>query len=76
MPIEYLLLKNAPVPLSVCPKCGERFEPFLRGMVQRGGGWRFWRKRPTCALICWACKEIVGYEWAPYGPPALGETPP
>jgi hypothetical protein len=68
MPIEYGLLKNAPVPLQACPKCCYRpFEPFLRGLVQRSPiGWRWawppWFQRPYCALICWACKEIVGWE--------------
>ena len=68
MPIEYLLLKDAPVPLINCPKCDAYFEPFLRGQVQKMFPWRFnWRKLrfesiPYCALICWKCKEIIGYE--------------
>ena len=77
MPVEYLLLKNAPVPLVTCPKCGAPFEPFLRGLVQRSARrWWFGRRRATCALICWACKEIVGYEWAPYGPTTIAEATP
>lgn len=64
MPIEFSLLLRKPVKLTNCPRCGEPFEPFLRGQVQRTK--RSWfglgRRRPYCALICWACKEIVGYE--------------
>ncbi len=64
MPIESLLLKDAPVPFDYCPACGERFVPFLRGMIQRRE--RSWfglgSRRAYCALICWHCKEIVGYE--------------
>jgi hypothetical protein len=65
MPVECELLKDAPVPLEECPVCGENpFEPFLRGLVQRGTrGWcGFGRRRPYCALICSMCKNIVGYE--------------
>lgn len=70
MPIECDQLEGAAVPLPRCPKCGaEPFEPFLRGMVQRTfapiqrlKAW--WRGEPFryCALICWKCKDIVGYE--------------
>lgn len=61
MPAEYTLLKDAPVSLEACPKCGAKpFKPFMRGQVQ--STWRkFWR-RPYCCLICESCKEIVGYE--------------
>jgi hypothetical protein len=67
VPIECDLLKDAAVPLRNCPKCAAPFEPFLRGQVQRSPiGWRWgwppWYHRPYCALICWACKEIVGWE--------------
>jgi hypothetical protein len=74
MPIECSTLEGQPVPFLTCPNCGAPFRPFLRGMVQRGvfsGGllcWSWWKalfKRerwPYCALICWECKEIVGYE--------------
>jgi hypothetical protein len=47
-----------------CPACGNRFEPFLRFQVGRRP-WPWWNL--LClflALICWACKEIVGYEGA------------
>lgn len=65
MPSEYLLLKNKPVPFAFCPRCGDApFEPFLRGQVQR-----FKRKwlgfgppQDYCALICYKCKNVVGYE--------------
>jgi phage terminase large subunit GpA-like protein len=63
MPIECELLAGRPVPFVLCPKCGEIFHPFLRGMVQRRTHrWFFWGAWPYCALICWDCKEIVGYE--------------
>lgn len=64
MPIECTLLKDAPNPLAICPKCRQPFRPFLRGLIQRSERkWRlFGPRRPYCALICWACKEIVGYE--------------
>jgi hypothetical protein len=67
MAIECGLLQNAPPPFKKCPKCDADFEPFLRGMVQRSP-WPWWNilsigdARPYCALICRACKEIVGYE--------------
>lgn len=63
MPIECVQLAGRPVPYVLCPECGERFEPFLRGQVQRRRfKWFLWGPWPYCALICWACKEIVGYE--------------
>jgi phage terminase large subunit GpA-like protein len=63
MPIEYIRLEGKPVPFVTCPKCGEIFYPFLRGMVQRRRfRWLFWGPWPYCALICRDCKEIVGYE--------------
>jgi len=46
--------------LKICPKCNEDFRPFLRGMVVRFSWFGFVKK--TYALICWECKEIVGYE--------------
>lgn len=67
MPVEYRLLKDADVPLQSCPVCQYRpFEPFLRGQVGRSEralfSWPPFKLRPHMALICWACKEIVGYE--------------
>jgi len=69
MPAEVLLLEGQPSPITACPKCGDSpFRPFLRGQVQR---WPYsWRTlwlpigpmRDYCALICWSCKEIIGYE--------------
>lgn len=63
------LLANRPILLSTCPSCGTKpFTPFMRGMVARGKrSWRtLWlpigRPRPHCAVICDACKEIVGWE--------------
>lgn len=61
MPIEYVLLKDAPAPLRECPKCGSApFEPFMRGQVQ--SAWRKAFRRPYCSVICASCKEIVGHE--------------
>lgn len=60
MPIEYLQLKNAPYKKEKCPKCGQPFPEFLRGMVQC-----WWRKllgMEYCAVICHNCKEIIGWE--------------
>jgi hypothetical protein len=70
MPIEAVLLANAPTPIEACPKCGAwPFVPFMRGQVHRDmfSLWRaamalLGRGRPTSCLICWGCKEIVGYE--------------
>lgn len=69
MPIECELLATMPCNLKTCPKCGAPFRPFLRGLVQRSllswaGFQAILRGEyfPYCALICWECKEIVGYE--------------
>jgi hypothetical protein len=68
MPIEALLLDTKASPLARCPRCGDQpFDPFMRGQVQRSPrslfSWPPFRYRRYCALICWACKNIVGYEW-------------
>jgi hypothetical protein len=54
-------------PQRYCPKCGRVFEQFLPGQVCRSAPW--WRfflpwdyARPQFAVICWACKEIIGWE--------------
>ena len=62
-PIECAQLADAPIPFGRCPKCDEPFYPFMRGQVQRSRFW-FWYmpKRDYCALICRACKRIVGWE--------------
>lgn len=72
MPLEAITLALKPAPLLECPSCGARpFEPFMRGQVQRTGwsllverfrAWRQKREVEYCAVICHACKEIVGYE--------------
>jgi hypothetical protein len=72
MPIEYALLVGQPLALSRCPRCGEPIEatpdhphePFMRGQVQRirRSPWAPWKTRPHCAVICYACKEIVDWE--------------
>ena len=68
MPGEYFLLKDKPLPMAVCPKCGALFEPFLRGLVQRKKCFLgLFKKRNYCAVICYACKGIVGWE----SPPSL-----
>lgn len=70
MGLEAVELAKKPAPLDACPGCGVRpFDPFLRGMVGRSP-WPWWAwllplkrwRRPTFAVICWSCKEIVGYE--------------
>ena len=63
MPIEYTLLKNQPYAREICPKCNERFPEFMRGQVQRSKRFLgFLWKRDYCAIICHACKEIIGWE--------------
>ncbi len=65
MPIECSLLDDAPVPVITCPDCGDSpLRAFMRGQVQRLPFLWYapWRKRPYCAVICWHCKGIVGYE--------------
>lgn len=63
MPKEVLLLRQKPTAVDHCPRCHEPFSYFLRGQVQRSTRWFgvLWR-RPYCAIICQACKEIVGWE--------------
>jgi len=64
MPIEYDLLKDYPMSLEICPKCGaDPFRQFLRGQIQRcKRKWLIGSKQDYCAVICWGCKAIVGYE--------------
>lgn len=66
MPVECTLLDDAPVWMMNCPKCAATFRPFLRGQVQRSPrslfSWPPFKRRDYCALICWACKDIVGWE--------------
>jgi ribosomal protein L34E len=63
MPIEITQLEHRAERLTHCPKCGKPFEAFLRGQVQRWPRrWLIGPWRPHCALICRACKDIVGYE--------------
>jgi len=59
-PIEALIADNLPNPLRWCPRCRRPFSPFMRGQVTRFG-W-FGLRRRVWALICWACKDIVGWE--------------
>lgn len=60
MPIEYALLAGEPEPLEFCPQCSNPFRAFMRGHVQ--SYWRRVFRLPYCCLICWQCKEVVGYE--------------
>lgn len=70
MPIESALLRDASAPFDSCPNCyALPFDQFMRGQVQRGifgMMWAYLRGAPDwrhyCAVICWDCKEIVGYE--------------
>lgn len=55
MPDEFKELQDAPVPFSVCPRCGNApFHPDDRGIVQRNKRslWGLGRRRPYCAVIC------------------------
>jgi hypothetical protein len=63
MPIEYVLLNDLPEPLPHCPACGAPFRSLMRGMVQNW--WRRLTRQPYCAVICFECKQIVGYEKPP-----------
>jgi len=60
MPIEYDILKNYPYAKEICPKCGQRFPEFMRGLVI--SPLRKFFGLPYCAVICHGCKEIIGYE--------------
>lgn len=58
---EAVLLAKDGCPVTRCPACSMRFEPFLREQV--GGPW--WRSilgLPNFCLICRDCKKVVGYE--------------
>lgn len=67
MPIEALKAMEMPLPFADCPKCKRPFVPFLRGQVARSPFkfLFFGRRNDIWALICWACKDIVGYEAIP-----------
>lgn len=62
-PEQAITSRGKPVPFVKCPKCDRDFEPFMRGQVMRTFflPWK-WGRRDIWALICWRCKEIVGYE--------------
>lgn len=60
MPIEYLLLKNAPYAREKCKRCGGPFPEFMRGIVQ--SRWRRLLHLPYCAVICHKCKNCIGWE--------------
>jgi hypothetical protein len=54
MPIEYVLLKDAPI---LSARNVALYS--ARGQVQ--SWWRKLFRLPYCCLICEACKEIIGY---------------
>lgn len=64
---EYAMY-GEPTAILECPLCRKPFKPFMRGEVTRAGTWaHFWARItrkpfPTSALICWECKQIVGFE--------------
>lgn len=62
MPIEAAALSEWPYPEVDCPKCGKRLIPFNRGQVQRRKKSLLGKTQPYCAIICAACKEILGWE--------------
>ena len=71
MPIECTKLRHCREPFMVCPACGRPFRSFMRGQVQKMGWSLLWERflawyhrRPIsyCALICTACKKLVGHE--------------
>lgn len=65
MPKECAQLRHAPYSKTQCNRCGAFFPGFMRGQVQS-----WWRKKfglPYCAVICHACKEIIGWESPPKG---------
>ena len=64
---RYLELLHKTEPLIECPVCRDfPFRSFLRGLVFRPArslfSWPPLRLRPSSAVICSACKEIVSYE--------------
>lgn len=63
MPIEAELLRHKPEPFRRCPECMCLSRSLMRGQVQRSRRFLgFLWKRPYCAVICGACKEIIGWE--------------
>lgn len=56
---------------ETCPHCDARFEPFLRWSIYRSGFVPWFRRSfgapMEFAVICRACKDIVGYEVATDG---------
>ena len=61
MPVEFSMLDGKPPPFAEFPCCGAKpFDQMMRGLVQASRWWGL-RKR-YCAVICYGCKEIVGYE--------------
>lgn len=63
MPLEYDLLKREPYALEQCPKCGQMFPEFMRGIVQ--SPLRKFIGMKYCAVICHNCKEVIGWERPP-----------
>jgi len=66
MPVECKQLDDQNYKFFLCPGCNQDFEPFMRGQVQRSKRflWIF-GIRDYCAVICYHCKNIVGWESPP-----------
>lgn len=67
MPIECEQLAKLPENLKECPVCfagwGRPFKSFMRGQVQKNRRWfSIGPKRDYCAIICYYCKQIVGWD--------------
>jgi hypothetical protein len=58
---KYLVLNSLVESYHQCPNCGhEPFESFMRGLIVRFA-WFGFRKK-IWAVICYKCKDIVGWE--------------
>lgn len=60
MPIECVLLRNAPHTVKKCKHCGAENPDFLRGQIQ--SSWRRFFGLAYCAVICHRCKKLTGWE--------------
>ena len=64
-----LQMYGPPTGIESCPVCAQPFKPFRRyevsqvsqGSLKRFANW-FYGKPTQTALICWKCKEIIGWE--------------
>lgn len=64
MPNELIEFMSLPESFDKCPKCGvDPFTGYMRGLVKRRKrDWLGRKRRKVWAVICWSCKEIVGWE--------------